>query len=59
MNEITMIAIDLAKQVFQMHGVDASGKAVLRRQVKRSELLNVLRQVPACVVAMEGGRETR
>lgn len=53
MNEITMIAIDLAKQVFQLHGVDASGKAVLRRQVKRSGLLNVLRQQPSCVVAME------
>jgi len=53
MNEITMIAIDLAKQLFQLHGVDASGKAVLWRQVKRSELLNVLRQQPQCVVAME------
>lgn len=53
MNEITMIAIDLAKQVFQLHGVDASGKAVFRRQVKRSELLSVLRQQPPCVVAME------
>ena len=38
MNEITMIAIDLAKQVFQLHGVEASEKVVLRRQVKRSEL---------------------
>lgn len=53
MNEITTIAIDLAKQVFQVHGIDASGKAVLRRQVKRGELLNVLRQLPPCVVAME------
>lgn len=53
MNEITLVGIDLAKQVFQLHGVDASGKGVLRRQVKRSELLSVLRQRLPCVVAME------
>lgn len=53
MNEITMIAIDLAKQMFQLHGIDASGKVVLRRQVKRADLLRVLRQCSPCVVAME------
>jgi len=53
MNEITLLGIDLAKQVFQLHGIDVSGKAVLRRQVKRGDLLSVLRQFPPCVVAME------
>jgi transposase len=53
MNEIKLLAIDLAKQVFQLHGVDGAGKSVLRRQVKRSELARVLRQLPRCTVAME------
>jgi transposase len=35
MNEISMIGLDLAKNVFQVHGVDASGKVVLLRQLRR------------------------
>lgn len=53
MNEITLVSIDLAKQVFQLHGVDGAGKSVLRRQVKRNELPRVLRELPRCKVAME------
>lgn len=53
MNEITTLAIDLAKQVFQLHGVDARGVCVLRRQVRRAQLLPLIAQLPACTVAME------
>ena len=53
MNEIALIGIDLAKQVFQLHGVDATGTVRLRRQVRRGELLQVLRQFAPCRVAME------
>ncbi|HEY3892130.1 MAG TPA: IS110 family transposase, partial [Bradyrhizobium sp.] len=35
MSEISMIGLDLAKNVFQVHGIDASGAAVLRRQLRR------------------------
>lgn len=53
MNEITLLAIDLAKQVFQLHGVDARGVCVLRRQVRRAQLLRLISQLPPCTVAME------
>ena len=39
---ITTLGIDLAKNVFQLHGVDKGGRAVLRRRVKRSQLLEVV-----------------
>jgi transposase len=53
MNEITTLAIDLAKSVFQLHGIDLQGVPRLRRQVRRSQLLNTLAQLPICLVAME------
>ena len=53
MKEITTLAIDLAKRVFQLHGVDAHGVAVLQRRVSRSQLLAVIAQIPRCRVAME------
>lgn len=53
MNQITTVAIDLAKQVFQLHGTDAQGHALLRRQVRRAQLPGVLAQLPRCTVVME------
>lgn len=53
MSKIKVMAIDLAKSVFQLHAVDERGVTVLRRQVKRSQLLRLLAQMPACLVAME------
>jgi transposase len=53
MNEITTLAIDLAKNVFQLHGVDARGVCQLRRRVRRAQLLGVMAQMPPCLVAME------
>ncbi len=53
MNEITTVAIDLAKNVFQLHGVDVRGGVVLRRQVKRAQLPAVLGRLPRCTIAME------
>lgn len=53
MGEIITIGIDLAKSVFQVHGEDAAGKVVVRRALRRSELLDFLKGVPACLVAME------
>ena len=42
--KITTIGIDLAKNVFQVHGVDERGKAVLKKQLKRNQMAAVLRQ---------------
>lgn len=53
MNEITTLAIDLAKQIFQLHGVDRRGMCVLRRQVRRAQLLRLMAQLPPCTVVME------
>lgn len=53
MKQITTLAIDLAKNVFQLHGVDERGVAVLRRQVRRSQLLALIARLPPCLVAME------
>jgi transposase len=53
MNKITILAIDLAKHVFQLHGIDERGIAVLQRQIRRKQLLELLAQLPACTVAME------
>jgi len=53
MGDITMLAIDLAKQVFQLHGVDVQGACKLRRQVRRTQLLPLISQLPPCTVAME------
>lgn len=50
---ITQIGIDLAKAVFQVHGVDARGKAVLRKQLRRAQLASFFAQLPPCLVGME------
>jgi transposase len=50
---IKLLGIDLAKKSFQLHGVDSSGKAVLRRKLKRSELLNFIANLPQCIIAIE------
>ena len=53
MNEITTIGVDLAKSVFQLHGIDVAGKTVLRRQLRRSQMLEFFQKLPACLVGME------
>lgn len=53
MGQVVTIGLDLAKSVFQVHGVDASGQVVVRRQIRRSQLLQFFARQPACVVGME------
>lgn len=48
-----MIGVDLAKQVFQLHGMRQDGSAAFRRKVRRGQLLSVLGSYPRCVVVME------
>jgi transposase len=50
---ITTVGIDLAKTVFQVHGVDERGKVVLRKQLKRAEVLKVFSTLSPCLVGME------
>ena len=53
MKKIKTLGIDLAKSVFQLHGVDEHGVTVLRRQLSRRQVLSFMAQRPACLVAME------
>lgn len=50
---ITTVGVDLAKSVFQVHGVDERGKTVLRKQLKRSEMLCYFANLPPCLIGME------
>jgi len=50
---LTTIGIDLAKNVFQVHGVDERGQAVLRKQLKRGQVLQFFVNLPACLIGME------
>jgi len=51
--KLKRIGVDLAKAVFQLHGVDSHEQVKLRKQVKRGGMLNVFRQMEPCLVAME------
>jgi transposase len=50
---ITVIGLDLAKNVFQIHGIDAAGRAVLRRKLRRSEVLPLFASLPPALVGIE------
>lgn len=51
--KITTIGIDLAKNVFQLHGVDARGKTVIRKQLKRDQVAPFFANLPTCLIGME------
>ena len=53
MAEVSIIGLDLAKNVFQAHGAGADGSVVFRRKLSRAQLLQFLADQPTCVVAME------
>ena len=53
MQSITTIGLDIAKSVFQVHGVDADGNVILRRQLKRRYVLAFFGKVPPCLVGIE------
>ena len=53
MQTITTIGLDIAKSVFQVHGVDATGQVVVRRHLKRRLVLTFFQKVPPCLVGIE------
>jgi transposase len=53
MQTITTIGVDIAKSVFQVHCVDAEGKVILRRQLKRRYVLTFFQKLPPCLVGVE------
>ena len=53
MNTVTTIGLDIAKSVFQVHGVDAADQVVIRRQLKRGYVLAFFEKLPPCLVGIE------
>ena len=51
--EITTIGVDLAKNVFQVHEVDQRGKVVLRKQLRREQMVEFFAKLSPCLVGME------
>lgn len=53
MSDIITVGLDLAKNVFQLHGADGTGQAVLRKTLRRTQVLEFFSHLPQSVVAME------
>ncbi len=66
MNSIAVIGLDIAKSVFQIHGIDENGAVVVRRQLRRGQMLGYFAKLPPCLIGLEAcatghhwGREIR
>src|SRR3954449_4698571 len=53
MNQVSTVGLDLAKYIFQLHGADSAGAVVLRKKLRRGQLLAFVATLPPCTVAME------
>jgi len=53
MQAVTTIGLDIAKSVFQIHGVDAAGNVIVRRQLKRRYVIPFFQKLPACLIGIE------
>src|SRR5205809_2768170 len=51
--QVTTIGLDIAKNVFQVHGIDSNEKVVVRKQLRRSQVLAFFKTLPPCLVGME------
>ena len=51
--EVTTIGIDLAKHVFQVHAVDAAGKVIVRKALRRAQVLPFFTKLSPCLIGME------
>ena len=55
MGEVSTIGLDIAKSIFQIHGVDVDGAVVIRKRISRAKLLEFFATLPACLI----GRHVR
>ena len=53
MDKVTTVGIDLAKRVFALHGVDASGRVVLRKTIRCEQFVETVAKLPPCLIGME------
>ena len=54
MSNVTLLAIDLAKNIFQLHGTDVHGKAIINKRIKRDQLSQFVANLNPCNIYMEG-----
>lgn len=54
MEQVNVLGIDLAKNVFQLHGVDRHGNIVLKKKLRRNQLLEFVANLPSCLIGLEG-----
>jgi len=52
--QITTIGLDIAKNVFQVHGIDAKEKVVVRKQLRRSQVIAFFAALPPCLIGRNG-----
>jgi transposase len=53
MVDLELVSIDLAKNVFQLHGCSSTGAVIFRKQLKRDKLPSFISELPTCTIAME------
>lgn len=53
MDNVNLLAIDLAKNIFQLHGLDKKGSCVLKKRLTRDKLTEFLAKLPSCRIVME------
>ena len=53
MGEVSTIGLDIAKSIFQIHGVDADGVVMIRKRIRRAKLLEFFAALPPCLVGIE------
>jgi transposase len=53
LSSVTTVGLDLAKHLFQVHGVDASGRVVVAKAIRRNKLLEFFASLPPCLVGLE------
>jgi len=53
MNTVTTVGLDIAKSVFQVHGIDGAGRPVVRRQLKRRQVIAFFKKLEPCLVGIE------
>jgi transposase len=59
MKIVATIGLDIAKQVFQVHGADRSGRTVLKRKLRRGEVARFFSEIPPCLIGIEASGRRR
>ena len=53
MTKVTTVGLDLAKSVFQVHGADAQGRPIMRKKLRRAQVIPFFADLPPCLIGME------